>query len=150
MAAPLDIGLIGAGPWARMATGPVLAAGPETRVTGVWSRTAAHAQELGAQLNAPAVADLDELFDVCDAVSIAVTPEVQPEVAERAARAGKALLLEKPLGADVDGAARVVEAVHAAGVGALVMLSNRFNPAFDAFVSEASCCEPLGARGQFV
>ena len=46
----------------------------------------------------------------------------------RAARAGKALLLEKPLGADVAGAQAVVDAVDEAGVGALVMLSNRFNP----------------------
>ena len=116
MASPLDIGLIGAGPWARMATGPVLAAGPETRVTGVWSRTAAHAAELGAQLDAPAFDDLDALFAVCDAVSIAVAPAAQPEFAVRAAEAGKTLLLEKPLGADVHGAAAVVDAVQSARV----------------------------------
>ena len=39
MSDPLGVGLIGAGPWARMVTGPVLAAGPQNRVTGVWSRT---------------------------------------------------------------------------------------------------------------
>src|SRR5436189_2812632 len=60
---PLAIGVIGAGPWARMVTGPSLAAGPQTRVAGVWSRTEAHAAELAAQLSVPSFADLDALFD---------------------------------------------------------------------------------------
>src|ERR1043165_6353942 len=92
---PLAIGLIGAGPWARMMTAPVLAAGPQTRVSGIWSRTAEHARELGATLHVPAFAELDALFDTCEAVAIAVTPDAQPQLAIAAAEAGKTLLLEK-------------------------------------------------------
>jgi len=150
MASPLRVGLLGAGPWAKMATGPVLAAGPETAVTGVWSRTGAHADELAAQLHTNAFATVDALFDACDAVAIAVAPATQPVLAVRAADAGKALLLEKPLGADVTGAAAVVEAVHANGVGALVMLSNRFHSALDDFITAAGLAEPIGGRGSFV
>ncbi len=78
MATPLNVGLIGAGPWARTVTGPVLAAGPQTCVTGVWSRTDAHATELAAQFDVPAFEDVDELFGNCDAVAIAVVPSAQP------------------------------------------------------------------------
>jgi predicted dehydrogenase len=147
---PLAIGLIGAGPWARMMSGPILAAGPQTRVTGVWSRTAANATELGETLHVPAFADLDALLDTCEAVSIAVTPAAQPELAVRAARAGKTLLLEKPLGEDLAGAQAVVDAVGEAGVGALVMLTYRFDPAFPDFLAEVARIEPVGGRACFI
>src|SRR5262245_52756556 len=104
MGAPLEIGLIGAGPWARMVTGPLLAAGPQTRVTGVWSRNAEHATTLAQQLGVHAMRDVDALLSSCSAVAIAVAPSAQPAFAVRAAQAGKALLLEKPLGADLAGA----------------------------------------------
>jgi len=150
MTAPLSVGLIGAGPWPRMVTGPVLAAGPETTVTGVWSRTSARAAELAEQLGVAVFDDVDALFDSCDAVAIAVAPEAQPELAVRAARNGKALLLEKPLAGDVAGARAIARAAHDAGVGALVMLSNRFNPGFDDFVAAAEKAAPLsGGRGCF-
>jgi predicted dehydrogenase len=147
---PLRIGLVGASPWARMMTGPILAAGPQTRVTGVWSRTAANAVELGAQLHVPAFDDLDALFDTCEAVAIAVTPAAQPALAVRAARAGKTLLLEKPLGEDLAGAQIVVDAVGEAGVGALVMLTYRFDPALPAFLAEVDRIQPVGGRACFI
>ncbi len=146
MSAPLAVGVIGAGPWARMVTGPVLAAGPQTRVTGVWSRTPERASEIAQQLDVPSFDSVDALFDTCDAVAIAVAPAAQPPLAVAAARAGKALLLEKPLGADLEGA----EAIAAAEPRALVMLSNRFNPALDAFLDAARGVEPMGGRGCFI
>jgi predicted dehydrogenase len=133
-----------------MTTGPILAAGPQTRVSGVWSRTAEHAQDLGDELHVPAFDDLDALFDTCEAVSIAVTPDTQPALAIRAARAGKTLLLEKPLADDVAGAQAIVDAVAGAGVGTLVMLTNRFDPRLADFVADAARLEPLGGRGCFI
>jgi predicted dehydrogenase len=147
---PLAVGLVGSGPWARMVTGPVLAAGPQTRVSGVWSRTPSHAQEVAATLGVPAHDDLDALLDGCDAVAIAVTPDAQPELAIRAAHAGKTLLLEKPLGVDVDGARAIVDAVAETGVGSLVMLTYRFDPALDTFLADAARLEPIGGRGCFI
>ena len=35
---PVAVGLIGAGPWARMAHAPMLAKSPHTRLAGVWAR----------------------------------------------------------------------------------------------------------------
>ena len=147
---PLAVGVIGAGPWARTVTGPVLAAGPQTRVTGVWSRHPDHAAELASQLGVPSFTTVDALFETCAAVAIAVTPAAQPELAVRAARAGKTLLLEKPLAADVAGARAVVDAVHAAGVGAMMMLTYRFNPSLATFLDECARIEPLGGRGCFI
>jgi predicted dehydrogenase len=150
MATPLRIGLIGAGPWARMVTGPLLTAGPQTAVAGVWSRSSAHADELAAQLDVPAFGSVDALFDACEAVAIAVAPSAQPALALAAARAGKPLLLEKPLGVDMAGAQTIVDAVGEAGVGALVMLTNRFNPACDEFLAQAAKVMPFGGRGCFI
>jgi predicted dehydrogenase len=147
---PLGIGIVGAGPWARMFTAPILAAGPQTRVTGVWSRTAEHAQELAGTLSVPAFADVDSLLDSCAAVAVAVSPAAQPDLAIRAARAGKTLLLEKPLGTDIAGAQAIVDVVEETGVGALVMLTQRFNPALADFLSAAARLQPVGGRGCFI
>jgi predicted dehydrogenase len=133
-----------------MMTGPILAMGPLTRVTGAWSRTPAHADELGAQLDVPAFDDLDALLSTCDAVAIAVTPAAQPDLAIRAARAGKTLLLEKPLGLDVAAAQRIVDVVGETGVGALVMLTYRFDPALPDFLAEVERIQPVGGRACFI
>ncbi|MFE6133357.1 gfo/Idh/MocA family oxidoreductase, partial [Streptomyces sp. NPDC056437] len=36
--APVRVGLVGAGPWARAMHARMLAAGPETTLTAVWAR----------------------------------------------------------------------------------------------------------------
>ncbi|MBV9935452.1 MAG: Gfo/Idh/MocA family oxidoreductase, partial [Actinobacteria bacterium] len=92
----LDVGLVGAGPWAQFVHGPMLAAGPETRLAGVWARRPEAADELAVRFGSQAFATYDDLLDGCDAVAFAVPPMVQAELAVTAAQAGKALLLEKP------------------------------------------------------
>ncbi|NEC47970.1 gfo/Idh/MocA family oxidoreductase, partial [Actinospica acidiphila] len=37
---PVEVGLVGAGPWARAMHARILAAGPETRLSAVWARRA--------------------------------------------------------------------------------------------------------------
>lgn len=97
---PVKVGLVGAGPWARAVHARVLAAGPETRLTSVWARRAEAARETAEPHGAAAVTRFEELLDGCEAVAFAVPPAVQAELAPLAAKAGKALLLEKPLGVD--------------------------------------------------
>ena len=150
MADSIRVGLIGAGPWARGVTGPVFAAGPETELAGVWSRTPANAHEAAAALGVEAFADVDALLAVSDAVAIAVTPDAQPDLAVRAAAAGKPMLLEKPLADDLAGAQRIVDAVERAGVGTLVMLTYRFHPGLQRFVEAAAGFDALGGRGCFI
>lgn len=150
MSEPLAVGVIGAGPWAHMVTAPVFAAGPETKLAGVWSRTAAHAEELAAKFGVPAYGSVDALLDACEAVAIAVSPVAQPEYAIAAARAGKAVLLEKPIALDVPNAQRVADAIGEAGVGSLVVLSLRFNDVARRFLADAATFDALGGRGCFL
>ncbi len=147
---PLSVGLAGAGPWARTVHAPTLAAGPETRLAGVWSRTAASAQSLATEHGVPAFASFAELLDHCDAVAIAVPPAVQPDLAVQAARSGKALMLEKPLGLDVAGAERVAEAVADAGVGSVMVLTYRFAPRVREFLDQAATFTATGGRACFL
>jgi predicted dehydrogenase len=150
MAPPVNVALIGSGPWARAALGPALAAGPDTRLTGVWSRSTDRAAQAATALGVQHYAQLDALLDTCDAVAVAVAPDAQPALAARAARAGKALLLEKPLALDLDAARRLVDEVEAAGVGALVTLTYRFHPGLAEFEGALARFEALGGRGCFL
>ena len=146
MGAPLRVGLLGAGPWAANVIGPVLAAGPETTLVGVWSRDATKAEGLATSLRSEAFADPDALIAAADAVAVVVPPDVQPALAGRAARAGQALLLEKPLASDPTTAADLAATIIQAGVGALVTLSHRFNPRLDEFAAAVAGLRPTGGR----
>ncbi|MGE5594576.1 MAG: Gfo/Idh/MocA family protein [Hyphomicrobiales bacterium] len=150
MTEPVAVGLVGAGPWAHMVHAPVLAAGPETRLVGVWARRPEAAAQLARKYGAQPFASIEALFDACEAVAFAVPPGVQSELAVQAARAGKALLLEKPIAADLAGAERLADAVVAAGVPSLAVLSWRYGSAVRAFLEQAARFEALGGRGIFV
>lgn len=123
----LRAGLIGAGPWAKTVHAPGLADHPGTTLSAVWTRRPEAAKELAEAHGAEPVGSFEELLDQVDAVAFAVPPAVQAELAVKAAEAGKHLILEKPIAADLDGAQRLVDAVDAAGVVALVVLTLRFS-----------------------
>ncbi|MFI5952845.1 Gfo/Idh/MocA family protein [Cryptosporangium sp. NPDC051539] len=140
------VGLVGAGPWATSFTGPLLAAGPGTALVAVWARR----PEAAAQLGVPVAGSFDALLDTCDAVAFAVPPDVQAELAPRAAAAGKHLLLEKPLAFTVEDAERIAAAADDAGVVTQLMLTNRWSSAVPAFVDEVRGAGPRVLRAEFV
>jgi len=144
------VGVVGAGPWAKLVHAPVLAHSPHTELAGVWARRPEAAAELAAKHGVPSFGDVDALFNVCDAVAFAVPPDVQATVATRAARAGKHLLLEKPVAMDVAGAEALCAAIDDAGVRSMVVLSNRYSETVRTFLAEAASFEALGGRGIFV
>ncbi len=150
MTTPVRVGLAGAGPWARIVHAPLLAAGPETELVGVWSRTPEHASALAVEMHVAAFASFDAMLEQVDAVALAVVPAAQPGLAVRAANAGKALLLEKPLGVDVDGARRIAEAVAANQVGSVMLLTYRFADVVREFLAEAATMQPTGGRACFI
>jgi len=147
---PLRVGLAGAGPWAAKAYAPMLAAGPETMLAGVWARRPEAAEALAAAHGAEAVPGYDDLLARCDAVAFAVPPDVQVELAIRAARAGRHLMLDKPLAITLEGARRLTQAVEAAGVVSQLMLTQRFRPSAERWIGEARALEPMGARLAFL
>jgi predicted dehydrogenase len=150
LTAPLDVGLIGAGPWAEMVHAPMLAAGPATRLAGVWARRSDAARALAERHGAASAPTLEALFERCEAVAFAVPPDVQAELAVEAARRGKHLLLEKPLALDLHAARRLVAAVDAAGVVSQLVLSYRYRADTEAFLAAAREFEASGARAAFL
>ncbi|MFF4535937.1 Gfo/Idh/MocA family protein [Streptomyces aureus] len=144
--APVRVGLVGAGPWARAVHARVLAAGPETVLTSVWARRPEAARETAAPYGAAVAATFEELLDGCEAVAFSVPPAVQAELAVRAAAAGKALLLEKPLALDLAAARGLVDAIDAAGVVSQLVLTNRYHPAVRRFLATARTLDVSGAR----
>jgi predicted dehydrogenase len=133
-----------------MVHAPLLAGGPETELVGVWSRTGAHASELARAHDVPVLANFDALLDSCDAVALAVAPIAQPDLAVRAAAAGRALLLEKPLALDVAAAERVATAVADHGVGSVMLLTYRFADVVREFLADARTGTWHGARACFI
>jgi predicted dehydrogenase len=134
----MRIGLLGTGPWARTAHAPALAAHPEVEFTGVWGRRPEAAGELAALHGTRAYEDVDALLADVDAVAVALPPSVQAELAARAARAGRHLLLDKPVATTVAGARALAGAVREAEVASVVFFTTRFQPATEAWIAEQS------------
>jgi len=85
---PLRVGLAGAGPWAEKAYAPMLAAGPETRLACVWARWPEAAHALAERHGAETAPSFAALLDACQAVAFAVPPDVQADLAAKAAEPG--------------------------------------------------------------
>lgn len=129
----MRIGLVGAGPWAASTHAPALQAHPEVEFAGVWARR----REAAAALGAPVFSTYTELLAAVDAVAFAVPPAAQAPLAIQAAQAGKHLILEKPIAATLDEAQQLTDAVDAAGVGTIVLLTRRFAPETRQFLDAA-------------
>ena len=130
-------GVLGTGFWASEVHATSLAGHPDARLAGVWGRDLAKAKAVGAQFDVAGTDDLDALLADVDAVSFALPPDVQAPLAERAAAAGKHLLLEKPVALSTAAAERVVAAVEAGGVASVVFFTNRFRTATSTWLEQA-------------
>ena len=105
----MRFGVLGTGFWAQHVHAASLAEHDGAELVGVWGRDLAKAKALGAEFDVAGYGDLDALLGEVDAVSIALPPSVQVDLAIRAAEAGKHLLLEKPIALDLASADRLVE-----------------------------------------
>ncbi|GAB2978870.1 Gfo/Idh/MocA family oxidoreductase [Amycolatopsis acidiphila] len=122
----LRVGLVGAGPWASKVHAPGLADHPGTTLSTVWARRPEAARELAEAHGASVSESVEELLGQVDAVAFAVPPAVQAELAIEAVRAGKHVILEKPIAPDVESAERLTDAVLTAEVASLVMFTLRY------------------------
>ncbi len=102
----------------------------QVEVTAVWSPNEARRNAFANTYGFPAVDTVDVIFDdpQIDAVAILTPPSSHSELALRAARSGKHILLEKPLDVSLDAAERIVAAASQAKVRLSVVLQNRFRP----------------------
>jgi predicted dehydrogenase len=143
----VKVGLVGAGPWAHMVHAPILANSPDTELVGVWARRAEAAEELAAKHGAVAAPSFDTLLHWCEAIAFCVPPDVQADLAVTAAKAGKTLLLEKPIALSLAAAERLVDAIDAAGVRTVLLLSLRYADPVKDFLEQAKTIgRPLGGR----
>ncbi|MBL7489436.1 Gfo/Idh/MocA family oxidoreductase [Frankia sp. AgB1.9] len=144
----LRFGLLGTGYWASETHAVALNAAPEAQLVGVWGRDHARTAAVAATHGITAYDDLDALLNDVDAVSIAVPPDVQAPLARRAAKAGRHLLLEKPIALSAAAADEVLTAVTESGVASAVFFTNRFVPDIDQMLRDAVATGGWhGARG---
>ena len=146
----LSIGLVGAGQWAWRGHAPALCADPGIRFAGVWARRPSSAEGLAARFGTTAYASLPELLEACEAVAFAVPPGVQAELGLVAAKAGRPVLLDKPLAADVAGAARLADAIGEAGLPSQLLLTLRYTTAVRAFLTCAAQIAAFGGHAAWV
>ena len=121
-------GLVGTGYWATATHAPAIMAADDVELAGVWGRDPDKAAGVADAFGCRAHEDVDDLFADVDAVAFGVPPDVQADLAIRAADHGCHLLLDKPVALDVDAADGVVAAVDATGVAARVFFTFRFHP----------------------
>jgi predicted dehydrogenase len=128
-----------------MAHGPGLMAAEGVDLVGVWGRRPERARILATGLGAKAYADFEALLADVEAVAFAVPPEVQAELGLMAAKAGKHLLLDKPVAMTVAGAHVLRDAATEAGVASVVFFTDRFADTSRAWFRDVRAVE--GWRG---
>lgn len=146
----LGIAVIGAGGFAASTHLPnLLRLREQVRLDAVVSRSGHSALRVARQFEASSAAtSADEVFASAsvDAVIIATRHDSHAELAIAAARAGKAVFLEKPLALSEDGLDRVMSEIRRTGVPFTVGYNRRFAPAsVEARRLLASRREPLSA-----
>lgn len=134
----MRFGLFGTGPWAHIAHAPALAAHPQAELAGVWGRNPQKAAALAGEYGVEAYADVDALIADVDAVAIALPPDVQAGIALRAARAGRHLVLDKPVAFTPAAAEPIVAEVAARGLASVVFFTRRFVPVIEDFLLAAA------------
>ncbi|MBO1436986.1 Gfo/Idh/MocA family oxidoreductase [Meiothermus sp. CFH 77666] len=122
--------MIGAGRMG-LAHARVLSGLAECRVVRVVDTLAQNAERVAVELGAKASTHLEDAFqpDV-DAVIITTPTPTHAEVVEAAARAGKAIFVEKPIAESLEAGRRVVAAVERTGVPCQVGFQRRYDPAY--------------------
>ncbi len=134
----LRMGLAGTGYWADVTHAAAVGNAPSWELAAVWGRDASRAAELAARHGAPhAGDDFDAFLAEVDAVTFAIPPRVQSDLALRAIRAGKHVALEKPVAIEPDAARRLVEAAEAADVATVVLFTMMYDPRMRRIVEEA-------------
>ncbi|WP_299572903.1 Gfo/Idh/MocA family oxidoreductase [uncultured Williamsia sp.] len=142
----MRIAVVGAGPWALETHYPALLAHPGVDVVGGWTRR----PEAADDLPVPRFENVEAMLDATDAVSLAVPPDAQAAIALQAVRAGKHVILDKPIAGSVEQATELAEAVDAAGVTSIVTFTRRFAPETRAFLEAARSGTYAGGLGRWL
>ncbi|RIQ20492.1 Gfo/Idh/MocA family protein [Jiangella rhizosphaerae] len=125
------VGIVGAG-FMGSVHAAAWAACPQARLTAIVGGSTHPPARLAEEYAMKACADLDELLDLVDLVDICVPTDRHHEVTVRAARAGRAVVCEKPLARTPGEAADMIAVCREAGVPLLPAHVVRFFPEYAA------------------
>ena len=131
MASELRVGIIGAGSFG-VQHAKALAAVPGATLVAASARTPARLSRFTAEFGGTAYLDYRDLIadPAVDAVCIVLPNDLHAEAAVAAARAGKAIMVEKPMASTVADCDAIVEAVRETGVPFMVAHPYRFMQAY--------------------
>jgi len=147
MIAPLRFGLVGTGYWAQETHARSITATEGIEFSAVWGRRQAAVDEVARRFGVAGFTDFDAFLDEVDALSFAVPPDVQSTLALRAIRAGKHVLLEKPIAVDAETADELVDAAELSGVSTMVFFTLLFDPRMRAIAAQAESAHYTGGQG---
>jgi predicted dehydrogenase len=130
---PMRWGIIGCGDVTEVKSGPAFLRVPGCELVAVMRRTATLAKDYAHRHSVPRWScDAEDLLRApdIDAIYIATHPNTHAEYACRAAAAGKAVYVEKPMAADVTECRTMISACESAGVPLWVAYYRRALPRF--------------------
>jgi UDP-N-acetyl-2-amino-2-deoxyglucuronate dehydrogenase len=130
-------GIVGAGMASKphaLALQALAGQGTGISVRGVFRRNAAQRRAFAETYGFPEAESLEGLLadPTVDALLILTPPNVRQELVAAAARAGKHVLMEKPVERTTEAARRIVETCEAAGVRLGIVFQHRFRAASQA------------------
>jgi predicted dehydrogenase/threonine dehydrogenase-like Zn-dependent dehydrogenase len=130
-AAPLGVGFIGAGNFARSVLLPSAARAPGVRFTGVATATGLSGRHVAEKFGfGYATTDYQQILDdpETDAVFIVTRHASHAPIACDALRAGKTVFLEKPMACNLEQLVELVDTAEATGGRLMVGFNRRFAP----------------------
>ncbi len=124
---PIGIGILGCGNISRI-HGDAIRRVPALRLVSVCSRSLESAENTGSHFEVPAYANLENFLadGALQAVSICTPSGTHSELGCRAARAGKHVLVEKPIDVSLERTDDLIKACNQSGVHLGVTLQSRF------------------------
>jgi predicted dehydrogenase len=127
----IPVALIGLGPGAEPHAKSLLDLADRVEVRAAVSRTETRARAFADRFGFPVTTDIDAVIadPTIQAVLVLTPPAAHLEIAERCLRAGKHVLIEKPLELTIDRAEQLVRAGRQANRKMGVVLQHRFRPA---------------------
>lgn len=128
MTAPIKVAVLSFAHYHANFWTEVFRTSPLATLTGIWDDDAARGAASAATHQTVFHADLDAVLANCEAVAICSETTRHADLVERAARAGCAILCEKPLAGSLADADRIARAVAAAGTPFMQSFPKRFDP----------------------
>jgi myo-inositol 2-dehydrogenase / D-chiro-inositol 1-dehydrogenase len=101
---------------------------PGAELAGVWDDDSRRGAEAAEKYGTRYYKNLSDLLAVCDAAGITSETSKHPELVEETAKAGVHILLEKPMGVDLEACSHIYHAVRSSGIIFMQNFPKRYDP----------------------